>query len=89
MFKGNRINTVTKYFPNWESSRYGVALGILNIHQYYDLDPADLVQGIVRDTFKRKVYQAKTRLGVGDAKLIAEIAQEEKVLYFLSTSRRI
>ena len=38
-----------QHFPNWETSRMGVALGILNIHKYYDLDTAELIQVRVLD----------------------------------------
>ena len=40
---------ILQHFPNWETSRIGVALGILNIHKYYDLDTAELIQVRVVD----------------------------------------
>ena len=66
-------------FPNWETSRHAVALGLLNIYKYYDLEPEDLVNGILHDNFKNVTYYAKTRLRVGDAKLLAEVALEDEL----------
>ena len=74
------FKTVVEQFPSWERSRIGVALGILNIHQYYELDPSDLVQGIVKDKYRNITHLAKTRLTVGDAKLFAEVAESERDL---------
>ena len=68
-----------KSFPNWDTSRFAVALGLLNIHKYYELEPLDLVNGILHDSFKNMTYFAKTRLGVGDAKLLAEVALDDEV----------
>ena len=66
-------------FPDWETSRFAVALGILNIHKYYELKPEDLVNGILHDHFNNVTYYARTRLGVGDAKLISEVALDDEV----------
>ena len=74
------FKTVISQFPSWDRSRIGVALGILNIHRYYDLDTRDLVQGIVKDNYRNITHLAKTRLTVGDAKLFAEVAESEKDL---------
>ena len=74
----NVLETI-KSFPNWETSRFAVALGLLNIHRYYELEPLDLVNGILHDNFKNVTYYAKTRLGVGDAKLLAEVALDDEV----------
>ena len=68
-----------KSFPEWETSRFAIALGILNIQKYYDLKPEDLVNGILHDHFNNVTYYARTRLGVGDAKLLAEVALEDEV----------
>ena len=71
----HEVMTTVKSFPVWETSRKAVALGLLNIHKYYELEPGDLVKGVLHDHFKNTTYIAKTRLGVGDAKLIAEVAR--------------
>ena len=42
---------------------------------YPGIEPGDLVRGVLHDHFKNTTYIAKTRLGVGDAKLIAEVAR--------------
>ena len=55
------ILSLTSTFPSWERSRQAVALGILNIHKYYDLEPGDLVQGVLHDAYRNITYQAKTR----------------------------
>ena len=65
-------------FPKWEHSRIASALGLVNIQIYYDLDPADLINGIVKDNLKNVTYTAETKLSVGDAKLIAQVAEEEE-----------
>ena len=49
----------------------------MNVQVYYDLEPADLVDGIVKDNLKNVTYQAETKIGVGDAKLIVQVAQDE------------
>ena len=69
-------------FPSWETSRVAVALGILNIHVYYRLDPADLVLGRLTDSLRNVTYQARTKLSPGDAKLIAEVAEKENLINF-------
>ena len=74
--KENIEITISK-FPSWEHSRIASALGLVNVQVYYDLDPSDLVEGIVKDNLKNKAHQAETKLGVGDAKLIAQVAEEE------------
>ena len=68
-----------KSFPEWETSRFAIALGILNIQKYYDLNPEDLANGILHDHFNNVTFYARTRLGVGDAKLLAEVALEDEV----------
>ena len=73
------VQNTIKSFPNWETSRFAVALGLLNIHKYYELDPQDLVNGILHDRFRNVTYYAKTRLGVGDAKLLAEVALDDEL----------
>ena len=55
------ILSLTSTFPSWEGSRQAVALGILNIHKYYDLEPGDLVRGVLHDAYRNITYQAKTR----------------------------
>ena len=65
-------------FPNWEHSRIASALGLLNVQLYYDLEPEDLLYGKVIDKFNKIEYKANTRLNVGDVKLIAHVAEEEK-----------
>ena len=69
-------------FPAWETTRVATALGLLNIHVYYRLEPAQLVTGTLRDTLRNITYQAATRLSAGDAKLIAEVAENEKLIRF-------
>ena len=69
------VNTINK-FPDWRTSRVGVALGLLNIHKYYDLQPRDLAQGVLHDLRRNLTWVARTRLGAGDAKLLAEVALE-------------
>ena len=49
----------------------------MNVQIYYDLDPADLVNGVVKDNLKNVTYQAETRLNVGDVKLIAQVAEDD------------
>ena len=71
------IDSTISEFPSWEHSRIASALGLVNVQVYYDLEPADLVNGIVKDNLKNVTYQAETKLGVGDAKLIAQVAEEE------------
>lgn len=75
----NTVLETIKSFPDWETSRFAVALGLLNIHKYYELEPVDLVNGILHDHFKNVTYYAKTRLGVGDAKLLAEVALDDEM----------
>ena len=67
-----------KQLPNWENSRVASALGILNIHKYYQLKPKDLIEGRVTDNYNNVTYISATRLNVGDAKLLAEVAQDQK-----------
>ena len=55
------ILSVSSTFPSWERSRQAVALGILNIHKYYDLEPGDLVRGVLHDAYSNITYHAKTR----------------------------
>ena len=55
------ILSLTSTFPSWERSRQAVALGILNIHKYYDLEPGDLVRGVLHDAYRNITYHAKTR----------------------------
>ena len=71
------IDSTMSEFPTWEHSRIASALGLLNVQIYYDLEPADLINGIVKDNLKNVTYQAETKLGVGDAKLIAQVAEME------------
>ena len=69
-------------FPAWETSRVAIALGLLNIQVYYRLDPANLVVGTLTDKLRNVTYQATTRLTAGDAKLIAQVAETEKLISF-------
>ena len=52
------------------------------LHTDSRLDPADLVAGTLTDSLRNITYQASTKLTAGDAKLIAEVAQTEKLLRF-------
>ena len=71
-----RVDSIISEFPTWEHSRIASALGLVNVQVYYDLDPAHMVDGIVHDKLKNITYQAQTRLNVGDAKLIAQVAED-------------
>ena len=46
------------------------------------LDPAQLAQGVLTDRRTNLTYLASTKLSVGDAKLIAEVAEKENLLRF-------
>ena len=74
------VDSALAQFPSWEHSRIASALGLLNIQIYYDLDPADLVNGKVEDKLYNKLYKAETKLSVGDVKLIAQVAKDENHL---------
>ena len=67
-------------FPSWENNRIASALGLLNIQLYYELDPAEMMEGILRDILRQKTYQAATRLRPEDLKLIASVAKSENNL---------
>ena len=42
------LETARSQFPAWETSRVAAALGLLNIHVFYRLDPAQLARGRVQ-----------------------------------------
>ena len=67
-------------FPMWEDSRIASALGLLNIQLYYDLDPALLMDGKLKDNLRNKTYQAVSKLRSDDVKLIASVAKNENNL---------
>ena len=66
--------------PSWENNRIASALGLLNIQLYYELYPAEIMEGILRDKLRQKTYQAATRLRPEDVKLIASVAKSENNL---------
>lgn len=72
------VMSTVKSFPQWKTCRKAVALGLLNIHQYYELEPQDLVNGILHDHLNNVTHTSKTRLGVSDAKLLSEIAMDDE-----------
>lgn len=72
-----KLEKFSKHCLDWDKSRIAVAMGILHVHQFYDLDTADLVKGVLKDTFRNLTYLSTTRLNVGDVKLFAEVAQDE------------
>ena len=74
------IEKIMTEFPSWESSRIASALGLLNIQLYYELDPAEMMEGVLRDELRKKTYQAATRLRPEDLKLIASVAKSENNL---------
>ena len=74
------IDSILAEFPSWSSSRKSCGLGLLNIQLYYDLEPRDLVQGLLRDPRTQATFQAATRLTQRDVKLIADLAKEQKHL---------
>ena len=76
-----KLNSFKKLLPNWENSRVPSALGLLNIHKYYQLKPTDLIEGRVIDKYNNVTYISATRLNVGDAKLLAEVAQDQKDIF--------
>ena len=79
---GSRLEAARSQFPTWENIRVATALGLLNVHVYYRLEPADLVAGTLTDELRNVTYHASTRLTAGDAKLIAEVAEREKLVRF-------
>ena len=78
--ENEKLDQFSKYFLDWSKIRVAVAIGILNIHKFYDLNPADLLNGVLEDKFNNKTYISSTNLGIGDAKLFAEVAENEKNL---------
>ena len=74
------IEDILSKFPRWENSRIASALGLLNIQLYYELDPAEMMEGVLRDKLREKTYQAATRLRPEDLKLIASVAKSENNL---------
>ena len=76
------VETARSQFPAWETTRVAAALGLLNIQVYYRLEPAHLVAGTLTDKLRNITYQASTKLSAGDAKLMAEVAETEKLLSF-------
>ena len=51
------LETARSQFPAWESSRVAAALGLLNIHVFYRLEPARLVGGTLTDQLRNVTYQ--------------------------------
>ena len=48
-------------------------MGILNIEKYYDLDPKDIIRGVIE--YGGKIYESKSKLSTEDVKLIAYAAR--------------
>ena len=54
------------------------AVGLLNIQMYHDLDPRDIINGIIK--YGDKIYKSKSKLTLDDVKLIANEAKQDKKL---------
>ena len=51
------------------------AVGLLNIQMYHDLDPSDIINGIIN--YGEKTYESKSKLAIDDVKLIANAAKQD------------
>ena len=65
---------IEKYYQDWESSSKLSALGLLNIQNYYDLEPKAIINGAIKHG--EKILQSKTRLSKNDVLLIANEAKK-------------
>lgn len=77
---GEKLKKFSMHCLSWEKSRKAIAMGILHIQQFYDLDTEDLIKGVLKDNYRNITYISATKLNVGDAKLFAEVALEENNL---------
>lgn len=69
-------NFVYPLHPNLLDAKIGSAHGISAIREFYDLNPAEIVKGQLKDHLTGKIFQARSNLTLTDVLHIAEAAKE-------------
>ena len=55
LLKLSQCSGIEQYYQDWNTTSKLCALGILNIEKYYDLDPKDIMRGIIE--YGGKIYK--------------------------------
>ena len=63
-----------EFHKEWTFYGRLAAVGLLNIQMYHDLDPMDIIHGIIN--YGDRTYKSKSKLAIDDVKLIANAAKQ-------------
>ena len=71
-------NFLEAFHQDWKFYGRMSAVGLLNIQMYHDLDPRDIINGVIK--YGDKIYKSKSKLTLDDVKLIANAAKQDNKL---------